>query len=187
MTKSRLESFNDAILAIIMTIMALEIHTPEEPTLSAFIKILIPLFAFFSSFFGLTNLWIAHHRMLKNAKYISYRSVFINVALLFWVTMVPVSTSWVADFPTKALPQQFFIILQLGWFFLLQALIVSIENDNQQTRSSFSVMSWWTIAVLIFFLFFPIPYSALIISLIIIIRVPILIIFGERKAKKEAD
>lgn len=167
--------------------MALEIHTPEEPTFSAFIKILIPLFAFFSSFFGLVNLWIAHHRMLKNATYISYRSVFINVILLFWVTMVPVATSWVADFPTNTIPQQFFIIIQLGWFFLLQALIISIEKDNKQTKSSFSVMSWWTIATLVLFLFFPIPYSALIISLIIIIRVPILIIYDEYKSKKGAE
>ncbi|PMD67777.1 TMEM175 family protein [Companilactobacillus nuruki] len=180
MTKGRLESFTDAILAIIMTIMALEIHTPSAPTYKAFGTVLIPLFAYFVSFFGLTNLWIAHHHLFKNVKYISYRSVFANMCLLFWVTMVPISTSWVADFPQKALPERFFILVQLGWFIFIDLLIHSIEKDNPQIKDRLHISNWWTNVLFILFLIFPLPYSGLVIGTLVMIRVPILWIQREK-------
>ncbi|WLT35118.1 DUF1211 domain-containing protein [Lactiplantibacillus plantarum] len=180
MTKSRLESITDAILAIIMTIMALEIHTPAAPTLKAFGTILVPLFAFFVSFFGLTNLWLAHHHLFKQVKRISYRTVFLNMALLFWVTLVPVSTSWVADYPQKALPEQFFIIIQLGWFVFIDLLIRSVHYDNPNLDTNLHITNWWTNGLFILFLIFPIPYSGLVLGSLVMIRVPILWIRRER-------
>ncbi len=185
MSKNRFETFTDAVLAIIMTIMALEIHVPSEPTFQAFTKLLIPLLAYFISFFGLTNLWIAHHRVLKTANKISYRSVFINAILLFWVTMVPVSTAWVADYPTKNFPQQVFIFVQLGWFFFMYILIRSIQKDNQQktTNFIFNKATLINIALMIILLVFPVPYWSLFIALIIIITTPILLIREEKNSK----
>ncbi|GEK28766.1 TMEM175 family protein [Furfurilactobacillus siliginis] len=175
MTRSRLESFTDAILAIIMTIMALEIHTPSHPNWTSFSTLFLPLFAYFVSFFGLTNLWMAHHQLIHNVKEVGYRSVFLNMLLLFWVTMVPVSTSWVADYPAKALPEQFFILIQLGWFILLEALIRSVKQEHPaEVDPNLSVISWWAIVLLLFFLIFPLPYSGLVIGVLLILRVLIL-------------
>lgn len=175
MTKGRLESFTDAILAIIMTIMALEIRTPAHPTWASFSTLLLPLFAYFISFFGLTNLWMAHHQLIHNVQEIGYRSVFLNMVLLFWVTMVPVSTSWVADYPANTLPEQFFILVQLGWFLLLEALIRSVKREHPaEVDPNLSVISWRTIALLLFFLVFPLPYSGLVIGVLLIMRVLIL-------------
>lgn len=121
--------------------------------------------------------------MLKHVTKISYRSVYINMALLFWVTLVPVAASWVADFPTKALPKRFFILVQLGWYVLLAWLMVSIHRDNPSVTDRLTMTSWWTNVLYVVCLIWPVPYSGLVIALIVMIRVPFATLRGEAKGR----
>ncbi|MGL0747552.1 TMEM175 family protein [Secundilactobacillus paracollinoides] len=93
MNKGRLEAFTDAILAIIMTIMVLELHTPEGFTLAAIQNELIPLLAYVISFVGITNLWATHHFIFEPMHKVSYGVFIVNMALLLWVSLVPITTA----------------------------------------------------------------------------------------------
>ncbi|WDF81742.1 TMEM175 family protein [Lacticaseibacillus pabuli] len=183
MSKSRVESLTDAILAIIMTIMALEIHTPEAATWAAFSKGFIPVFAFFVSFFALTNLWMAHHLFLKNVTKIPYRSVMWNMALLFWVTLMPVATNWVADYPTRPLPERFFILVQLGWYVLLAMFSRSVRRQDPEAGSDSQVSTWVINLLYVGFFIYPLPYSALVVGLVRMAWSPIVWLRMESKGR----
>lgn len=120
--KGRLEAFTDAILAIIMTIMVLELHTPEGFTLAAIQNELIPLLAYVISFVGITNLWATHHFIFEPMHKVSYGVFIVNMALLLWVSLVPITTAWVATYPTKFIPQLAYIVVIFGWAIFLLLL-----------------------------------------------------------------
>lgn len=122
MNKGRLEAFTDAILAIIMTIMVLELHVPDGFTLKAVSHELIPILAYVISFVGLTNLWATHHFLFEALHKVSYGVFIVNMILLLWVSMVPVITAWVATYPDKFLPQVCYIAVIFGWAVLLLLL-----------------------------------------------------------------
>ncbi|WP_461240113.1 TMEM175 family protein [Paucilactobacillus sp. N302-9] len=119
MNKQRLEAFTDAILAIIMTIMVLEIHAPSSFTFPALTKLFIPLLAYVISFIGLTNLWASHHFLFEKLHHVTYGLFIANMALILWLSLVPVTTAWVAEHPTHFVPQAVFMIIQFGWTTLL--------------------------------------------------------------------
>lgn len=119
MNKQRLEAFTDAILAIIMTIMVLELHAPSGFTLVALKPLVIPLIAYVISFIGLSNLWVTHHSLFEQLHHVSYGVFVANMFLVLWVSFLPLATSWIAAHPTHSIPQVTFMIVQLGWTLLL--------------------------------------------------------------------
>ncbi len=105
MTKERLEAFTDGVIAILITIMVLELRPPEGTTLSA-LRPLIPLFlAYVLSFTYLGIYWTNHHHMLRAVDRVNGRVLWANLLLLFWLSLVPFATWWMggnhfASWPT---------------------------------------------------------------------------------------
>lgn len=122
MSKNRIEAFTDGILAIIMTIMVLELPIPTAPTWAALQAAAIPAFAFIVSFLGLTNLWVRHHDIFREIEAVSYGMFWVNMLLLLWVAFMPIATAWVAEFPRATLPQLMFSVVEIGWLVLLAVL-----------------------------------------------------------------
>lgn len=139
MNKGRLEAFTDAILAIIMTIMVLELHTPNGYTWPAIQKEIVPLLAYVISFVGLTNLWATHHFMFEAMHTVSYGVFIVNMALLLWVSLVPVSTAWVATYPTRFLPQVTYIAVIFGWAVFL--FLLGHEAHKADPRYPTNIMA----------------------------------------------
>lgn len=185
MSKGRLEGFFDAILAIIMTIMVLEIKTPKTPDVGSWAELIVPLIAFLISFFSLSTLWYSHHELLKNVHNISYRSVLLNIVLLAWVSLVPVVTAWVAEFPTHPWPERFFAIETLGWILLLELLIRSIKADNPGIDVSVTAFAWWSFSAIMVVIIFPFPYSGLAIAAVLGVRIPSIWLGQARRARKQ--
>ncbi|RTY94922.1 TMEM175 family protein [Flavobacterium sp. GT3R68] len=97
MNKTRLEAFSDGVLAIIITIMVLEIKVPEGDTFDALLK-LYPIFlSYVLSFIYLGIYWNNHHHMLQSASKINGKILWANLHLLFWLSLVPITTGWMGE------------------------------------------------------------------------------------------
>ena len=104
MSKNRLELFSDAVIAIILTIMVLELHVPHGHEL-ADLRPLIPLFlSYLASFIGIGIYWNNHHHLLLVTKKINAGVMWANLHLLFWLSLLPFVTAWIGENFTKPWP-----------------------------------------------------------------------------------
>ena len=129
--KTRLESFSDGVIAIIITIMVLEIKVPPGGDIEA-LRPLVPVFlSYLLSFVYIGIFWINHHHLLHAAKQINGKIMWTNLALLFWLSLVPFSTNWLGENHGSAWPTAVygFILLMAGFAYLmLQTFIVQIQG-----------------------------------------------------------
>src|SRR4051812_15448309 len=97
MHKGRLEAFSDAVIAIILTIMVLELRPPHGVNLES-LRPLAPVFcSYILSFIFLAIYWNNHHHMLQSAKQVTGGVLWANMHLLFWLSMIPFATAWMGQ------------------------------------------------------------------------------------------
>ena len=103
MNKTRLEAFSDGVLAIIITIMVLELKAPHEGTLEALREIGMPFCAYLLSFLYIGIYWNNHHHMFHATKHVSGSVLWANLHLLFWLSLIPFVTDWMGESHLSAL------------------------------------------------------------------------------------
>src|SRR5260221_2861455 len=106
MSKTRLEAFSDGVIAILITIMVLELRTPHGTTWAALREDLPVLLAYVLSFVLIGIYWNNHHHMLAAVTRISRMTLWANQHLLFWLSLIPVATAWMSEnhFPPIPVP-----------------------------------------------------------------------------------
>ena len=132
MNKNRLEAFSDGVLAIIITIMVLELHVPAEPTWSALLHELPTVLSYLLSFVYVGIYWNNHHHMLHLAGRINGGVLWANLHLLFWLSLIPFTTRWINDAGLAQVP-----VLVYGLNLLLAAIayyILKTALISQQGR-----------------------------------------------------
>ena len=97
MTKGRLEAFSDGVLAIIITIMVLELKTPHDASPEALLPLLPVFLSYVLSFTYVGIYWNNHHHMLHLAKHVNGSVLWANLHLLFWLSMFPFATAWMGE------------------------------------------------------------------------------------------
>jgi uncharacterized membrane protein len=133
MGKSRVEAFSDGVLAIIITIMVLELKVPHGESVAA-LSPLIPVFlSYVLSFVYVGIYWNNHHHMLHATRKISGRVLWANLHLLFWLSLLPFATGWMGENHFAALPSAFYGVILLCAaiaYWLLQQVIIAAEGDS---------------------------------------------------------
>jgi uncharacterized membrane protein len=106
MSKGRLEAFSDGVLAIIITIMVLELHAPhdKEHTFASLQPLWPTFLAYLLSFGYLAIYWNNHHHMLQASRQVSGAVLWANMHLLFWLSLIPFATSWMGGSEFAAIP-----------------------------------------------------------------------------------
>ena len=127
MTKGRLEAFSDGVIAIIITIMVLELRPPQGATLEE-LRPLIPIFlSYLLSFALLGTWWNNHHHLLQAAKVIDGWVLWANLHLLFWLSLFPFATAWVGQTNFAPIPVAAYTTLLLlagaAYYVLVRRLI----------------------------------------------------------------
>jgi uncharacterized membrane protein len=139
MNKTRLEAFSDGVLAIIITIMILEIKVPHGDEF-ADLKPLIPKFlSYILSFVYVGIYWNNHHYLLHGLSKVNGKILWANLHLLFWLSLIPVSTGWMGEHNfAKASMALYGIILLLSAisYFILQYAIMCNEGENSVLRKA---------------------------------------------------
>jgi len=98
MTKGRVEAFSDAVIAVLITILVLELELPHEGTSLGVLRPLFPTFtSYVLSFVFLAIYWNNHHHMMHAVKHIDGASMWANAHLLFWLSLVPATTAWMGS------------------------------------------------------------------------------------------
>src|SRR5690349_17530232 len=104
MTRTRLEAFSDGVMAILITIMILELKVPHGADLAALRSMLSPFLIYVLSFIYLGIYWNNHHHLFHLCDRVNGRILWANLHLLFWLSLLPVGTAWVGDSHFGALP-----------------------------------------------------------------------------------
>lgn len=133
MNKTRLEAFSDAVIAIIMTIMVLELKIPHGTDLAA-LKPLLPVFlAYVLSFVYLAIYWNNHHHMLHATRKVNGKVLWANMLLLFWLSLIPFATGWMGENHFTPLPTAvygFVLLLAALSYTLLQNKLIHHSKDE---------------------------------------------------------
>jgi uncharacterized membrane protein len=104
MTKERLLAFSDGVIAIIITIMVLELHPPHEATLQALQSIAPTFLSYVLSFVYVAIYWNNHHHMMHTVHRVDGAILWANMHLLFWLSLVPFTTAWMGDTHSATAP-----------------------------------------------------------------------------------
>ena len=134
MGKGRLEAFSDGVLAIIITIMVLELKLPlgNQP---AALKEVLPVFiSYLLSFTNIGIYWVNHHHMLHAADKVNGRVLWANIHLLFWLSLFPFATAWMGENHFSTWPVAFYGVISLmagiAYYLLAQCLVQIHGKDS---------------------------------------------------------
>jgi uncharacterized membrane protein len=141
MNKTRLEAFSDGVLAIIITIMVLEIKMPHEASWEA-LKPLLPVFvSYLLSFVYVGIYWGNHHHILHTVKRITSGMIWANMNLLFWLSLIPLATGWMGEnhFAPNTVVVYAVLLLLCGISFtILQYTIMNSSRFSAELEEAFS-------------------------------------------------
>src|SRR5439155_10846101 len=126
----RLEAFSDAVMAVIITILALELRPPQGPALADVKDALPDLFIYVLSFAFIALYWNNHHHLLRATTRISGAVMWANMFLLFWLSLIPVVTLWLRDHHDDPVPAAAYGVVALCSGFAYNLLVRAIIRAN---------------------------------------------------------
>ena len=139
MNKGRLEAFSDGVIAIIITIMVLELRPPEGIDLAALGPLVPVLLGYVLSFVFIAIYWNNHHHLLQAARHVDGRILWANVHLLFWLSLVPFATNWMSGSHFERLPTAVYGVVLLlsgvAYYVLTLTLIARHGLDSALAKA----------------------------------------------------
>jgi len=133
MNRTRLEAFSDGVLAIIITIMVLEIRVPHGNDFYALQPLIPIVVSYILSFIYLGIYWNNHHHMMHTVKNVTGSILWANLHLLFWLSLVPFVTGWIGENHFDPIPMALYgIVLLMAAiaYFILQTVIIRTQGEN---------------------------------------------------------
>jgi uncharacterized membrane protein len=139
MNKGRLEAFSDGVLAVIITIMVLELKSPRGPELTALKPVLPTLLTYLLSFVYIGIYWNNHHHLLHATQHVNGATLWANLHLLFWLSLVPFTTAWMEDNHFEAWPVAVYgvVLLLAGTaYFILARTLIRLHGRSSALAAS---------------------------------------------------
>ncbi len=139
MGKNRLEAFSDGVIAIIITIMVLELKVPHGDGIDALIPLLPVFLSYVLSFVYLGIYWNNHHHLLHATHHVSGAILWANLHLLFWLSLIPVTTGWMGENHFAASPTALYgvVLLMAGIaYYILQNAIIASQGADSLLRKA---------------------------------------------------
>jgi TMEM175 potassium channel family protein len=139
MGKNRLEAFSDAVLAIIITIMVLELRVPHGADFQALEPVLPVFLSYVLSFLYVGIYWNNHHHMFHSTKHVSGGILWANLHLLFWLSLFPFSTAWMGEnhlAPTPTAAYGVVLLMAAIAYYVLQQTIIANQGPDSLLKSA---------------------------------------------------
>ena len=190
MNKSRIEAFSDGVMAIIITIMILEIKAPESSTIASLLP-LIPVFlSYVLSFIYIGIYWNNHHHMFQVVKKIDGSVLWYNTMLLFWLSLIPFATSWIGgqSFSTIPIACYGFILLMCAISYtLLQNKIIKLEGNDSILHHAVEKDKKGKISLACYISAIPLAFLSPVISEILYIFVALIWIVPDKRIENQIN
>ena len=139
MGKGRLEAFSDGVIAILITIMVLELKTPHGDTLAALLPSIPAFLSYILSFIYIGIYWNNHHHMLMAAQRVNGGILWANMHLLFWLSLIPFATAWMGENHFTALPTAVYGLVlffcAISYFILQYAIMCEHGVESALSRA----------------------------------------------------
>ena len=139
MRSGRLEAFSDGVIAIIITIMVLELRAPHDAGWQALQPLVATFSSYVLSFVFVGIYWNNHHHMLHATEHVDGRILWANLHLLFWMSLIPFVTAWMGETSWAAIPTAFygFVLLMAALAYsLLEAAIIAQQGPESRLRAA---------------------------------------------------
>src|SRR6476661_7546259 len=139
MNKNRLEAFSDGVMAIIITVMVLELKHPDHPSFGALTQLVPVLLSYLLSFIYVGIYWNNHHHMLHATHKVSGRILWANLHLLFWLSLFPFATGWMGENHFASMPSALYgvvLLMAAVAYWVLQQTIIASEGPASVLKSA---------------------------------------------------
>jgi len=139
MTKGRLEAFSDGVIAIMITIMVLELKVPDGAGWGTLRELLPTFLTYAMSFVYLGIYWVNHHHMLHATGHVNGKILWANLHLLFWLSLVPASTGWLGEHPDAKVPTAVYgitLLMPAIAYYVLQNSIIAAEGPGSRLAAA---------------------------------------------------
>ena len=184
-TTSRLEDFSDGVIAIIITIMVLELRAPSQPTWPALLKVAPIFMSYGLSFLVVAIMWVNHHHLIHVVHEVTARLLWSNLNLLFWMSLVP----FVTDFLGKNYHQPMAVALYgldlamcgTSFYALRTELVRQHGQDGNLRDYHAGVQRKNAFSAALYFLAVPLAYISVYASFFIFLLIPAMYFLPEKK------
>lgn len=137
MGKGRLEAFSDGVIAIIITIMVLELQVPHDAAWASLLPLLPVLLSYVLSFVYVGIYWNNHHHMLAACRHVSGGALWANLHLLFWLSLFPFTTAWMGENHFAAAPTAAYggvLLMAAVAYWILQRTLIGLDGAGSVLR-----------------------------------------------------
>ena len=152
MHKGRLEAFSDGVIAVIITILVLELRVPHGADWSAITPLVPAFISYVLSFIYLGIYWNNHHHLLQAATHVSGAVLWANLHILFWLSLIPFVTGWMGENDFARIPVAVYgvdlVLTALAYYLLERALIAAQGKDSRlEMAVGGEIKGWVSVAV----------------------------------------
>lgn len=187
MGKGRLEALSDGVIAIIITIMVLELKVPHGSDLDA-LRPLTPLFlSYVLSFIYLAIYWNNHHHLLHSIQHVNGSILWANLHLLFWLSLIPFSTAWMGENHFAAIPVALYgsvLLLAAIAYFILTRALISFHSKNSAVAIAFPRNFKGKVSMVIYALAIPLSFKNSWFACLLYISVAAMWLIPDRRVEK---
>jgi uncharacterized membrane protein len=162
MSKTRLEAFSDGVIAILITIMVLELRVPHDATWTALKELAPKLGAYALSFVFLGIYWNNHHHMFHATRRITGAVLWANLHLLFWLSLIPFATAWMGEHHHDPVPTSAYgIVMTLAGiaYYVLERTIIAGEGPDSMLAEAVGQETKGVISVILYALAIPLAFA----------------------------
>jgi|SRR5579863_605573 len=185
MTTSRLEAFSDGVIAIIVTIMVLELRAPAQPTLPALLKVAPIFLSYGLSFLVVAIMWLNHHHLVHAVHSVTVRLLWSNLYLLFWMSLVPFVTDYMGKNHREPLAVALYgldlSLCATGYYLLRKELIRQSRQDAAMVEYHQGIQRKNAFSGALYLLAAPLAYVSIYASFFIFALIPAMYFLPEKK------
>jgi uncharacterized membrane protein len=188
MSPNRLNALTDGVVAIVLTIMVLELKIPAEPTLRAVLAVLPLLAAYLLAFVNVAIYWNNHHHMMQSAQRVTGGVLWANHALLFWLTLFPLMIRWIDDAGVTSWPVASFGLVLVGAaisYQVLERALIHAEGDESAVKKAVGGGAKEMISFALYVASIPAAFVSPFISVAIFLGVSILWLVPDRRFERQ--
>lgn len=187
MSKGRMEAFSDGVIAIILTIMVLELKVPHETSVRALIPVAPVFLSYVLSFVFLGIYWSNHHHLLQAVAHVDGRVLWANLHLLFWLSLVPFVTGWMGENKFAARPVALYglvLLLAAIAYFILAHSLISLHGRDSVIATALGRDFKGKVSVVIYLVAIPLAFVKSWLACVLYVLVAVMWLVPDRRIEK---